>query len=342
MYKTPCILIFFVFAFVITFSQPKVFIGSGFKALESKSGFFVSVEPIFEFWQLSADFNLNLMLNSPEKLYSLDVVEKNLGEIFESVDFKLWDLNYGFLNHQMKIFESSLIPIESFFWGKTSTYSITHSNFFSLSLKDQREYFFFNSSVKYPVFSLDIRGSLKKKSEDLNIELAPYIPISSFEVIPILRFSSDSLNGMGGILGYSKNNFRAFMGYVFSTRDEFEGELGFSDVRSRSLLNFGIDAKHLGGYIGITAKSISTCGFINFENEKIKLYFEPSLIIMKNPEKVQITSALFSKLEFSIMKNWKLDMSFRISPESSMLNLGIKYKIYEESNEGGDTNEAIK
>ncbi|MDN5338288.1 MAG: hypothetical protein PWQ20_1358 [Thermotogaceae bacterium] len=333
MRKTSFVLIFFLFVFAVLFSQTEVFISSGFKALESNSGFFISAEPVFKFWQLSASFNLNLMLGSPERLYTLDVLEKNLSEIFESASFKLWDLRYDFSNHKMKIFESYLIPLESFYLGKLSTFSVVHSDYFFLNMIDQKNHFLLISNVKYPSFSVDIKGSVLKNSENMNLEISSKIPIDFFEMIPSLRLSGNSLSGGGLALKYINGDFSTFMGFSLFPVNMVEVESGFSNVESKSLLNFGFKSEYFGSYLGITEKSVSLAGFTNFENEKISIYFEPTLIAFKNNEKVEIEPAFFSLLNFSINENWKLEMSFKVSSENPALSLGVKYKIYEEIEE---------
>lgn len=336
MRKVLFILILLLLVFTTVFPQTEIFISSGFKALESNSGFFVSAEPIFKFWQLSAGFKLNLMLGSPERLYTFDVLERNVGEIFENVSFKLWDLSYDFSNHKMKIFESYLIPLESFYLGKLSTYSVEHSNHFFLNIIDQKNNFLLISSVEYPLFSVDIKGSISKSNENMNLEISPRIPVSFFEAIPSLRLSNNSLNGGGIGFEYVNDDFATFAGFSLFPLNEVEVESGFSNVESKSLLNFGLNSKYFGSYLGITEKSVSLSGFANFENEKISIYFEPSLIAIKKNEKVEIETAFFSLLNFSINENWKLEMSFKIFSENPVLSLGIKYKIYEEV-EGGKT-----
>jgi len=340
MHKTSNILVIFFVLFSVTlFAQSRVFVTSGLKALESRANLFISIEPFFEFWQLSASFNLNLILNPSEKLFSLNVLEKNLGEIFESAGFKLWDLNYNFSTPRMKMFESSLASLEANLTGKVSTYSINHSDFFRIDLKDLRDFFLFSSNIKYPAFSLNIRGALNKDTDELDFEIAPQIPVFFLEVTPSLRFSDNSFQGGGGFVSFSNNGFKGFIGFSFFPASEVTNDLEFSSVKSKSLLNFGFGGSSNGLYISITEKSVSVCSFINFENENLKMYIEPSLIASRGEKDAQVNFSLFSNLEFSITEEWKLNMSFGISPDNSMMSLGILYKIYEEK-EGGDKNAA--
>lgn len=333
MHKTFYVLAIIFILFSITIlAQSRVFIASGLKAWESRASFFVSIEPSFKFWQLSAAFNLNLILNPMEKLLSLEVFEKRLDEIFENAEFELWDLNYRFSSSKMKIVESSLVPLESNLNGKISTYSIKHSDFFQVSLEDQQNFLLFDSNIKYPVFSLNIRGTLHKNTDEFNFEIAPQVPVSFLMITPFLRFSNNSFQSGGGFISFPSDNFKGFIGFNFSPTNETTNELGFSNVKSKSLLNFGFEGTHTGFYIGISEKSLSLCGSMDFNSENLKIYIEPSLIANREKD-IKVNFSLFSKLEFSITEKWQLKMDFKISPDDSTISLGTLYKMYDEKEE---------